>query len=574
MDDYNNCNFNFNKYCEIKIELTSLNNGTQIWKHIQNTKQNPNRYDQDLLRRLLCLPSNPEENSINKSLKSVQSKLTQQYGHLDLRFDIKNVSCKSPVEVDMNDVYEYILYLTIISYLCFIAFASYMHYKKGKVNKYIKSFSVLHNWESALQKNTNPDFQRLKSLQGIRTIGMFLVVMCHANLSIGSTYIRNTKYLEDLFDNVFVYTIIDLDVHIVQIFFIISAWLLALQMNEMLAKNGEFNLKSVFVVLTNRLMRVWPCLAIMIALHKSKSGFVLYPGPLNDHLKMDNFNCNNNWWQTLFFVNNLVLNPNQVCNIGTWYISTDMQMYVFSVFLFYFMTKYKLGMKTLISVFFTFVVLFGGVIFFNDLDMTVSVGIEVSTVDNLINSTTLFFLYFNTVSCASTFILGLIFGTIYFKYRDTDIFQNKILLVLFWMCWIFPFSAVWISSNFNFRGGLGAIIGSLLKPLFTLGFSIFVLGLSQNRGGILKRFCELRNFEIIANFCFCTYLFHFTVVFEKLHTQTTLLNLSVLSLAEILASDLSKSFLIGFFMFFILEKPVYNLQKMFGPKCFYRSKKE
>lgn len=57
-------------------------------------------------------------------------------------------------------------------------------------------FSVLENWDKATAQNSSADFQRLKSIQGIRFYDAILVIVCHTKLTIARIYVDNVEDVE------------------------------------------------------------------------------------------------------------------------------------------------------------------------------------------------------------------------------------------------------------------------------------------------------------------------------------------------------------------------------------------
>lgn len=62
--------------------------------------------------------------------------------------------------------------------------------------QYIKPFSLIHNVGKLRKENESPEFQRLKSMQGIRFYNMLLIIFCHTFSSYIGGYVLNTDYFE------------------------------------------------------------------------------------------------------------------------------------------------------------------------------------------------------------------------------------------------------------------------------------------------------------------------------------------------------------------------------------------
>lgn len=84
-------------------------------------------------------------------------------------------------------------------YLSFLILATYTDYKtkdKSKNHVLITSFSLLSNWEKFKRFPTSPDYQRLKSMQGLRCMIMLSIIVGHSLYSLMYSYIENFKEIE------------------------------------------------------------------------------------------------------------------------------------------------------------------------------------------------------------------------------------------------------------------------------------------------------------------------------------------------------------------------------------------
>ncbi|KAJ8927037.1 hypothetical protein NQ314_020600 [Rhamnusium bicolor] len=99
----------------------------------------------------------------------------------------------------------------LIFYLLFVIFASFYEgvaryqnkdvYEKitgTTAGRIITSFSIPKNWQRLKSTSNNPDFIKLRSIQGIRFYNMICVILCHNIMISFAGPVANTKYIENV----------------------------------------------------------------------------------------------------------------------------------------------------------------------------------------------------------------------------------------------------------------------------------------------------------------------------------------------------------------------------------------
>lgn len=187
----------------------------------------------------------------------------------------------------------------------------------------LKKLSIKHNIYQLLRLNTD-NADNLASLNGIRVLTMFWLVYGHAYLlSVKEAFRSSTHFIESLFD-IKMYFLFNAW-PAVDIFFILSALLHSYHVFKRLNSNDEIN---ILKIVCNRIARLWPSLWFIVA-------FVflipnLGQGPLWLEIMDQQVNsCYENWWMVITFTANL-RNDNNLCQIHTWYLSADVQLFLLS----------------------------------------------------------------------------------------------------------------------------------------------------------------------------------------------------------------------------------------------------
>ncbi|KAG5895118.1 hypothetical protein JTB14_008555 [Gonioctena quinquepunctata] len=295
-------------------------------------------------------------------------------------------------------------------------------------------------------------------------------------------------------------------------------------------------------------------------------------GPPTERNEMDYKACQKNWWATILLVNNFWLQCD-MCNLGTWYLSNDFQMFVLAMVLFYVMVNYKIGEEIILWTMTFFWSIHAYLIYHNNFGVIFNFTPENSKVENSVATYLLYVLYTSFYTNFGSYGIGLIFGGLYHKYKSHAFKVNESityswLLVSFG----FPISAVYLSM-FEYPRLITGIVGATLKPMFSMGIAVGILGISHGIGGIIKSICEWDVAVFLAKWTYCTYLVHFGIVFGRYLMLTDLVHLNDEILVKSVFSDLAQSCAAGLVLHLLVERPATNiLQRILSPKTAPRSK--
>ncbi|KAK9891018.1 hypothetical protein WA026_013351 [Henosepilachna vigintioctopunctata] len=484
-------------------------------------------------------------------------------GRVDRSFCYENIS---KLKISIYDicmggaVTTYILFLVYCTVKTNNSKESNENKSSQKVNKYIKIFSFTNTWRNINKQNRGEDFDRLRSIQGIRTLTNGIVILTHNYIALTVTFSYNPEYVERLTTNSYTRLIINFFGLVVQTFFTISAWLLATQLNNIVKNNGKITMKDVLIIALNRYFRLIPAMALVILLHIIPVS-VNVPSQL---LYRSFWIWSNNW--SCFNAN--------FCNPGTWYLAVDTQLYIMVVLFFYLSQKSKIPMK-----------------YFLGLASMIAVSVQAytlmnTTVDGLLKfvpkmlpGETTFarpeFLisYMGTECSLVTYVIGFMFGSIYVENKHRNMFDTRIKKVF----WFVSFFGLPIITSLFYAYDSWRILETIraitFRPLFSLGVAIGILGMATSAGGCIKKFFEWRPLVFMGNFSYSVYMFHFPMIFLKLSMKTTMIYFNHMDCIISVLQDLVLSFIIGILMYIIFEHPCLQLQKMFLPQV-RRSKGE
>ena len=193
--------------------------------------------------------------------------------------------------------------------------------------EFITAFSVFKNVTMIL--STKQPSTAITSLNGIRVISMFWVILCHTYVW-GYGYSTNPLYIAYHSAPRFSTQVIVNGFFSVDSFFFLSGLLVAyLTLREMERKNGRFPFITYYL---HRYLRLTMVYAFLLFFWWNLTMY-LGNGPMwESSLGVNSINyqaCNKYWWTNLLYINNF--HPwelNNSCMGWSWYLANDMQFYV------------------------------------------------------------------------------------------------------------------------------------------------------------------------------------------------------------------------------------------------------
>ncbi|XP_043217996.1 nose resistant to fluoxetine protein 6-like [Amphibalanus amphitrite] len=184
------------------------------------------------------------------------------------------------------------------------------------------AFSLYTNTKKLLDTSTSKG--TLRCIHGIRFFSMTWVLLGHAASQITS-YDQNFFVALDWFKTV-AFQVIDNATLSVDTFYLLSGVVLAYSFCGAYEKRRKFN---VFMFYLHRYLRLTPPMAIMVAINATI--FVYFgSGPLWPRMVEPQQDiCQKDWWRNLLYIQNFTPIEEE-CLAQTWYLATDMQMFLVS----------------------------------------------------------------------------------------------------------------------------------------------------------------------------------------------------------------------------------------------------
>lgn len=301
-------------------------------------------HDRNTIKWGVCIPDSCTSEDLYVSLKlALEAACAQNNISVDIR--LSESDCYTKHEVYSRPmstgarVWLYVLYVIVAlifvgtTYDCCLRHDKISEKKRmPKLESLVLPFSLASNITRIVSV---PEDNRLSILFGIKAVSMAILVFGHLGMARFGNRMINMAYLEEAFRDVALFITLNGTI-VVDTFFLVSGFLTARQLTEHLEKRGSVNLLLVYL---DRIMRVLPTYVTVIT-------FYMYILPLlgqgprwNEISGRESSRCLQNWWTNLLYVNNFV-NPEKMCLLQSWYLTADLQMFIFTTPVIYFLFKY------------------------------------------------------------------------------------------------------------------------------------------------------------------------------------------------------------------------------------------
>nr|CAI5827281.1 unnamed protein product [Callosobruchus analis] len=314
-DNYDDCKLHEGLYCSFTYTLKpSYDNGTLLWKVIEELSSNPYNYRHDVLRHSVCVTSLCP--NLSRSSSQLQEEINrcydQKYKSLKIAGSISSLKCEGisseyPVDgVDMFLASFFFIYMTMVVVATLLDTICDVHKVFGTRSALVlESFAIMRNWNRLKTIKPSPDVERLRSIQGIRFYNMVLVILTHVVLFSLMGPVANTTQTENLthrWTTVFLAS----GPLCVSTFYMMSSWLLIHGLLDSFKHKKEISFKVLALVFINRYIRLTPTLAAIIAFQASWLRHFGDGPNWHHHVGEEFIRCRKNWWTNLLYIHNYV----------------------------------------------------------------------------------------------------------------------------------------------------------------------------------------------------------------------------------------------------------------------------
>ncbi|XP_049541205.1 nose resistant to fluoxetine protein 6-like [Anopheles darlingi] len=195
---------------------------------------------------------------------------------------------------------------------------------------WVMAFSVRQNWNRLLADPRSPSLHHeLLYIDGLRVLVNHLVIVLHSSLAASVVPASNYEGIERLLFHYPFLAYFSANAFLVQIFFTIGGYLLSINFLQD-SRTHPIDARYAIKKLLNRLLRLMPVygyfllfsVSVNVRFDTNVNGFRLFTA--------ENGICRQNWWSNLLFINNLAW-PEDLCLMHTWYLATDLQLFVLAL---------------------------------------------------------------------------------------------------------------------------------------------------------------------------------------------------------------------------------------------------
>ncbi|KAJ0175773.1 hypothetical protein K1T71_008932 [Dendrolimus kikuchii] len=419
--------------------------------------------------------------------------------------------------------------------------------KRDPDNKYANTFSLYTNGRRLMNFSSNPG--TLHCLDGVRAIAMLWVL-------IGHTFTSEQFWSNPIVVFEWAVTVEALWVaggHVtVDTFFTLSGILVVYTTAGKL--NGIRLLKNLHLFYLNRIIRMFPILAAGVLLEASYFNRMA-DGPYWNLNVVQANRCRTFWWSTLLHIQNY-MNPEVTCIGQSWYLAIDVQLHIISpIVLFWVLSGNKKFAWT---------------------------GLTLGTLGILAASTTynfirefprehefmyyLVYYYVNTLTRASPFFVGMIFGYLLHLGREEKFISSKIQALLLWISALslttFVMYATYEISQPGWNNQLlDNLFNSFIRPIWATGVGLVILACSQGYGGPINWLLSLQIWKLPARLSYGIYIFHFALMTVVNGTAIAPQFFSVAGMTFKFLAHFVLCFVVSFVMTIIVDAPFSTIFK-------------
>nr|XP_026492758.1 nose resistant to fluoxetine protein 6-like [Vanessa tameamea] len=575
LDDYDSClQKPSDVFCLLHFTLVSDEPSEllQIIEEYSEFKQS--HFNHTKLRYGVCVTKNCQRYIYNKtsvSDETLEGCLNQSFWEeYQLRTKIEHYSCSSlsdnDVEIDFADIITgFIVLVLILLNVCGSLYDIYDTNKnEGMLACFLLSFSIKRNWKmlTSTKRPLDPRLQRLKSLNGLRCILAYGVIVTHCIIPY-LVAAENVHDYELLYSDIWKHMLFNSSL-MMQTFIVISGFFMAYKI-EISFKNQQLNWSMVPKGIIIRYLRLTPAYAFIILLTATWFKF-LGPAPLWEVTgKIMISDCRRRWWLNLIYMNNYVYDSQ--CLLHSWYLAVDMQMLCLGLVLCVLLKTYRLKRKILTSLFLIGITMAAVHTYIRDLYPIMiiwpSEGSLYFKTDPTFNE-----IYKMGHANFASYIIGISLGYFVYKWQSKEINIKKYsnYRYIHWIVGPLIIASIMSGAVFYRQAEkeplyLRVIYASLAKPTMAILSAILIAGMIFKLESVYRIFFESNIWLIPSKLTYSVYLVHYMYVIIYINQQTSLIYFTMFNSIVLSVCITLVSLVTAVPLFLFVEAPFTELTK-------------
>ncbi|KAF2884299.1 hypothetical protein ILUMI_21861 [Ignelater luminosus] len=407
---------------------------------------------------------------------------------------------------------------------------------------------------------------------------MGLVVAAHTTMAAYAGPILNPQYFEKSTESAGNMIFVN-GGYSIQSYFLMAGWLLSYHFLLTFEKQKDARLSYVILAFFNRYIRLTPVLLIMVLL----SGTWLPHfgrGPFWDRIVgMEYRNCRKNGWSNLLYINNFY-DSAHMCMQQTWYIAADTQLFLLSLGIVMLMWKYQRRIKLILGTFLIIGILIPGIIHYvHDYDIVIRVYPEIMK-NGFLDLQQWHDTYIPFYTNIGGYVIGMMFGYLFYKRRDTQYSVNKFHVVIWWFLTLgLPLGIIFVGvpaykDDYQHSRILATIYQSLARSAHAFGIGVGIFGTCKGIGWLFRDALLWSPTQVLGRLSFCAYFGHGFVIRTRAGYLRTPLYVNFYTLLVQFIGDLAMSYIFALILCLFVELPVAALQRLLIPQMEEKRKQE
>ena len=435
---------------------------------------------------------------------------------------------------------------------------------------FVVAFSLFKTVPTIL--STKQHSSAITSLNGIRVISMFWVILGHTHLW---AFLISDNPLHAMTNVVsrFTYQAVNGGLFAVDSFFVLSGMLVTyLTLRQMARRKGWFRF-PVLQYYIHRILRITPTYAFTLFFFWLLTVY-LADGPMwQQAVGLDSdiyHNCERYWWTNLLYINNIYpWKMQDECMAWSWYLANDMQFFVVAplmiipLFLFYPAGLAVLGLFLVANI-----ATLGGITGGYDLQANMFTDANFDPRANVtegrnVNDD----LYIKPWTRIGPYLIGILLGFLLYKKLKPNFRKplNYIFYTALWMlAAIFCISTVYGLYD-SWRGEEMSMAEDISYQMFSrltwsLGVALVIYACHNGYGWIVNDFLSLKIWIPLSRLTFVAYLVHEVVLFVMLFTLRVPIHATDITLAVYTVAAVVLSYGVAAVIASFVEFPLSNVE--------------
>ncbi|KAF9799763.1 hypothetical protein SFRURICE_005056 [Spodoptera frugiperda] len=579
-DSYDKCHWDQDAvYCIAELRLVSDTPSPLLTMIQEYSAHNTTHFDYTRVVRGVCLTQtckhyyNGTAASTNDTERGVaigacvNESLSKDYG---LKVNVIRYFCNQPPKEKPLDTLDYAMAVVcLVIILANIAGTIYEPYhgkRKDFLSRFLVCFSIRNNWRklmSPVGRGQDPRMRRLKSIHGIRTMSIALVIMSHSIIACVA-YIDNPIYFESLYKTPSLKVIFN-GMTIMQTFLIMSGFLLVY--NSLLhAEKNQITLMTFPKYIILRWLRLTPPYAIILGLTITWMRY-LTDGPLwQEVVGNEVYDCRKYWWTNLLYINNYF--DDSQCMQHTWYIATDTQLYCMGALVVVLCSTPRSRKIVLPLLFIAGLIIPAVITYMRNLDGTLIVSPE-AIHGIFLNEATFNYTYRRGHTNLAGYTIGLSIGYLIYHWQKKEVDITRFrryrfgvpLLVVLGTAVVYT-ASIFFEDVPRHSLFIRVIFSSLHKPIFGLIIGLGLITFIFKIDDIVRNLLEWQGWTVPSRISYSAYLVHVAFIRHFVSYQTTTWHATFILIQQMTVGFVLASFLTALPFFLIVEAPFGNLVKL------------